>query len=269
MADLVVDGLTVVLGGRPTLQNLSFRINQGEFVALVGPNGAGKSTLLRALAGTLRPSAGAVRLAETPVHRLPPGRRARHIAVVSQELPAGFDFPVAEVVAMGRYPYLGRWRREGPGDQAAVAAALQATGVQELAYRPFTRISGGERQRVAIARALAQEPEWLLLDEPSNHLDLHHQAELFDLLSRLNRERGLGIVAVLHDLNLAALYSRRVLLLHQGELMADGPPGAVLTPQLLRAVYGHQVQVGRHPSLDAPQVAVLPAEGLNITGAAD
>ncbi|MFO7173002.1 MAG: heme ABC transporter ATP-binding protein [Bacillota bacterium] len=258
MAELVAQGLAVDLGGRPVLRGVSFRLVPGEVVALVGPNGAGKSTLLRCLSGTLRPGAGEVRLGGVPVHRLPPAHRARRIAVVAQELPGGFDFPVAEVVAMGRYPYLGRWRREGPGDRAAVAAAMAATGVEHLAERPFTALSGGERQRVAIARALAQEPEWLLLDEPANHLDLHHQGELFDLLVRLSQERGLGVVAVLHDLNLAALYSRRILMLHEGRLLADGPPAAVLTPRLLREVYGDRLAVGRHPALDRPLVALLP-----------
>lgn len=246
--------------GRPAVDQVSCRIAAGEFVGLIGPNGAGKSTLLRLCSRALRPTAGTVRLNGSALHALPVRAVARQVAVVAQELPAEFDFSAAEVVALGRYPHLGRWRNEGPADRAAVAAALAATGAAELAGRRFSQLSGGERQRVAIARALAQEPELLLLDEPANHLDLHHQAAIFDLLARLNRERGLTVVAVLHDLNLAALYCRRLLLVVDGRLAADGPPAAVLQTERLRTVYGDRVVVGTHPITGGPQVALAPGD---------
>lgn len=261
VGELVAEGVRARYpgAGQAALAGVSCRIRPGEFVGLIGPNGAGKSTLLRVLSRSLRPEAGEVRLGGQPLWRLAPEQAARQVAVVAQELTADMDFTAEEVVALGRYPHLGRWRAPGPADRAAVAAAMAATDTARLARRPFSRLSGGERQRVAVARALAQETPVLLLDEPANHLDLHHQIEVFDLIARLNQERGLTVVAVLHDLNLAALYCQRLLLLVDGRLAAAGTPEQVLEAEQLRAAYGGQVVVGRHPVTGTPQVALLPA----------
>lgn len=263
MATLTVSELVVRLGSHAALNGISCTLPAGSFTGIVGPNGSGKTTLLRALSGVLAPAAGSVHLDGRPVRSLPATVRARQMAVVTQHLPGDFDFTAGEVVAMGRYPHLGRWRREGQADRAAVAQAMAVTGTAALAERRFSRLSGGEQQRVAIARALAQEPRILLLDEPSNHLDVRHVMELFDLLSRLNREQGLTVVAVLHDLNLAALYCQRLLLLQGGRLVAAGTPAAVLQPEQIEGAYGSRVVVTRHPLTGAPQVALVPAAGIS------
>lgn len=244
-------------GERLAVNGVTFRATTGEFVGIIGPNGSGKSTLLKALSRALVPSAGQVIFAGKPAGEWSGAELARRLAVLSQEqLPADFPFTVEELVMMGRYPHQGPWRSESRADRRAVLSALSQTGTLPLAQRPFAALSGGERQRVLIARALAQEPEVLLLDEPSNHLDLSHQLELFGLLGRLNGE-GLTVVAVLHDLNLASLFCRRLVLMHEGRVWADGTPTEVLTAETIQAVYGAEVLVTRHPVYGVPQVVPL------------
>lgn len=258
---LAVEGLTVGYGAAPVLEGLSLRLESGELAALIGPNGSGKSTLLKAVTGRLRARAGRVLLFGRPLEAWPAADRARRVAVVSQEEPAPFAFRVDEVVAMGRSPHLKRFQREGARDRAAVLAAMEQTGVAGLAGRIFTTLSGGERQRVILARALAQEPRLLLLDEPTSHLDIGHQAEVLGLLRELCRTRGLAILTVLHDLNLASLYAPRLILLAGGRIVADGPPSSVLGAPLLEEVYGTRVILGRHPACEVPSVHLWPGEG--------
>lgn len=242
--------------GRPVLEGLDLAFPPSSFCGIVGPNGSGKSTLLKALSGVLRPSGGEVLLDGVQLAHLNPTALARRVAVVAQDNPADFDFSVLDVVLMGRFPHLGRLQWEGPRDEALAREALALVRAEDLADRPYRSLSGGERQRVALARALCQQPEVLLLDEPTSHLDLGHQAEAFNLLESLNRQ-GLTVIAVLHDLNLAARYCDRLVVMQSGRVVADGPTAQVLTEDLVRRVYGSEVVVAPHPLDGGPQVIPL------------
>lgn len=229
--------------GDPVVRGVDLQLAEGDFLGLIGPNGCGKSTLMRAAAGALPLRAGRVVLEGRDLERCSRRELARLLGVVAQESLFAPGFAVHEIVAMGRHPHLGRFGRPGPHDELQVQQALDRTGIRHLAGREAVALSGGERQRVAIARALAQSPRLLLLDEPTNHLDINHQVEVFDLLHDLNREQGLAILCVTHDLNLAAEYCSAIALLEQGQLRAYGSPGEVLTPGLLGAAYGVEVVV--------------------------
>ena len=246
-------GVRTVLGG------VSLAVEPSEFVGLLGPNGSGKSTLIRLIAGTLTPSRG-----ELAVAGLVPGRTtrrelARRVAVVAQTpiLPEGFT--VTELVLLGRTPHLRAFQAEGEGDFAAARRALAAAESLDLAGRPLGELSGGERQRASLARALAQEPSLLLLDEPTAHLDPGIAQGIMATLARLNCEEGLTILASFHDINLAAAIFPRLLLLHEGRIIADGPPATVITPPLLRQAYGYDAEVIPHPQTGRP--IVLPGYG--------
>jgi cobalamin transport system ATP-binding protein len=225
------------------LEGVSFHVAPGEMVGLLGPNGAGKSTILKLAAGTLRPQAGRVCLLGDEASRLPRREAARRVAVVPQEFTVQFPYTVRQIVEMGRTPRLNLLGTLGAEDHTAVASALATTNIAHLADRVFNELSGGERQRVLLALALAQEGHILLLDEPTAHLDIRWQIETLELLRRLNAERGLTILAALHDLNLAARYFSRLILLNK-RVVADGPPSRALERELLGAVYGAAVTVG-------------------------
>lgn len=256
---ILATGLHFAWGQQTVLRGLSFTLAAGEFVGLLGPNGSGKSTLLRLLAGLLMPTAGQVQMAG-----LTPGREtrqvlARQVAVVAQTPLLPEQFTVAEYVLLGRTPHLRPLQPEGAADYAVARQALEATELLPLAGRSLGALSGGEQQRVILARALAQEPAILLLDEPTTHLDPGVAQEMLVMLRRLNQERGLTILASLHDINLAAAFFPRLLLLHHGQIGADGAPAAVLTPTLLQRAYGYRPQVIIHPQSGLP--VVLPDSG--------
>jgi len=227
---------------RHVLDGVELRVGAGELLAILGPNGSGKTTLLRVLAGTLRATSGAVELFGRPIERWSRAEIARRVAVLPQslELPAGFN--VAEVVAMGRIPHARSAFGSGPDDEQAVESALRDAGAMDLAQRSVIELSGGERQRVLVAMALAQEPGLLLLDEPTLHLDLAHQLALVRTLQRLRTARQVAVVAVLHDLNLAAAYADRCLLLHAGRLLPAGSDGDVIDPDLARRAFGVPIE---------------------------
>ncbi len=255
--DGVSFGYPLVDGGRrEVLRGLDLRVNRGEIVALLGPNGSGKTTLLRLLTGQLRPDAGTATFGGRPVADWPRDGLARRVAVLPQqlELPAGFR--VAELVEMGRAPHATRLFGSTADDEQAVRRALVDADAMDLADRYADELSGGERQRVLVAMALAQEPELLLMDEPTLHLDLAHQVALLSAIRRLRTQRGLTVVSVLHDMNLAAAFAPRVVVLREGRLAADGPPDEVLTPGLVRDVFQVAVsevsdaQGRRHLALD-------------------
>jgi iron complex transport system ATP-binding protein len=247
---------------RPVVDGVELSVKRGEQLALAGPNGAGKTTLLRLLGGTLAPQYGTVTWEGQSLRKLSRREIARRIAVVPQSMPGGLleDFVVEQLVALGRTAHA-NWlglRGETSTDRRAIAEAMALTGAEPLAGRPLAELSGGERQRALLAMALAQQPELLLLDEPTRHLDPHHQVMLLNLIGSLARERGLGAVAVLHDLNLAAAYFPRIVLMQQGKVVADGPPVAVLTEDAVSRAYGAGLRVTRDP--DWPEVPlVLPA----------
>jgi iron complex transport system ATP-binding protein len=224
----VVAGYRGAGGERRVLNGLDFAVGGGEMVALLGANGSGKTTLLNVLAGTIQPSAGSVELFGRPLGSWSRGEVARSVAVLPQslELPAGFR--VAEVVAMGRTAHGARWFGWTPDDLRAVDDALRDADALDLADRPVTELSGGERQRVLVALALAQEPSLLLLDEPTTHLDVAHAAWLLANVARLRHLRGLTVLMVLHDLVLASAWAPRVVVLHGGKIVADGPKERVI-----------------------------------------
>lgn len=254
---LSLEGVTHRYGAPPeVLRDVDLRLGPG-LTALIGPNGSGKSTLLRIAAGVLKPWRGAVRLDGRPLARMPARERARRIAYLPQQvlLPDGMD--VMQVVMLGRLPHLGWLGPETARDREAAWKAMEATGVAALARRPVETLSGGERQRVALARALATGARYLLLDEPTSHLDLHHQSALVGTLRRLVSDEGMAVLMVVHDPNLAAL-ADRVVMLAGGRVVADGPPDGALEPAVLRAAYGPGFDV-----LQAPdgRRAVVPSAG--------
>ena len=250
---LVVDGVTL----RPT---------PGTTIGLLGPNGSGKSSLLRLLNGAAKPSSGVVTLDGAELGSLSRRDVARAVAVVSQHAHTDTDIRVRDVVRLGRIPHRGFLGAATPHDEVAVAAALQHTGLTDKADRLWHTLSGGERQRAHIARALAQEPRELLLDEPTNHLDIRHQLELLSLVSRL----PVTSVVALHDLNLAAMFCDEVIVLTRGRAVAGGPPGEVLTAELIARVYGVRAQVraderGRLTVLFEPGPIDVPVESWGVS----
>ncbi len=235
---LLVDGATVEVRGRAILRDVSLRLEHGERVALIGPNGAGKSTLLRVLAGILRPTAGRVLLDDQPIAGVDRAEVARRLAVVPQQTALPFSMRVEEVVALGRLPHESVLRGASPADRAAVAAAIDRVGLGHLIGRDARELSLGERQLVLLALAVAQAAPVLLLDEPTVHLDLRHQVEAMELLRDLNERDGTALVAVLHDLGLAAHFFPRLIVIDHGRVVADGAPAEVLSDDLIRDVFG-------------------------------
>lgn len=240
MATPLVEALDVYFSWPtgPAVRGVSFAAAAGEMVAIVGPNGAGKSTLLRLLSGYLKPDRGDVRLAGRDISRY--GRRdvARRAAFLPQYSEVNLPYTVAELAMLARYARLGPIKRPTGHDRDVVAEALELTGVADLANRPVSQLSGGEFQRAVLARALAQEPALIFLDEPTAHLDVSYQVQIFSLLKGLNGREGLTVVAVFHDLNMAAAYFPRVVLLAEGKVEADGVAESVFVEDTLSKVYG-------------------------------
>lgn len=240
------------------LTEIDLTIERGERVAVLGPNGSGKTTLLKLMLGLLHPRTGEVCFEGDIRGRVRRRDLARAIAMVPQELLLPYALTASEVVRLGRTPYLHRYRGPTSKDLEAVQTAMAATDVLSLAGRPYNELSGGERQRVILAMALAQQPRLLLLDEPTRSLDLSHQLRILSLIMGLNVERGLTIVSSMHDLNLASLYFNRLVLLSSGRIVADGPPEAVIQPDLIQEVFGVSVLVQPHPRRGIPWVTLLP-----------
>jgi ABC-type cobalamin/Fe3+-siderophores transport system ATPase subunit len=235
---------------------VSFDAPAGRLTAVAGPNGSGKSTLVRALVGQQRVSAGEIRVGDRPLATIDRLEVARRIAVVTQREEPGFRLPVAEYVALGRYPHLGAWRAPGPADHRAVERAIAFADVGDLAGRAVDTLSGGEWQRVRLARALAQGGEAVVLDEPTTFLDIAHEMGVFELVSRLARDEGLAVLLVSHQLNLVARFADHMVLLHRGAVAAAGPPAAVMRAEVLERVYEWPLVVTRDPAVGAP--ALIP-----------
>jgi iron complex transport system ATP-binding protein len=247
---LRLEDLAVDIAGRRIVTGIDLTVRDHEFAGLVGPNGSGKSTILKAIYRVHRPSAGRVLLDRTDLLSLRPKHAARRIAVVAQETTSEFDFTVREMVMIGRTPHKGSFDRDTETDRNIVDQAIERVGCEQLAYRRFNTLSGGEKQLILIARALAQEADHLILDEPTNHLDIHHQVEILELVAGL----GVTVLAALHDLSLAALFCRTIHVLCAGQLVTGGPPAAVLTPETIRTAYGADVLVIEHPDTGTPQL---------------
>ncbi len=256
-AALSLTGLGFRYGTRHVLTQVSLEVAAGERIALLGANGAGKSTLLSLVSGTLPMQSGRVRIDGRDLVELVPRDRAKQIAMVAQDPAVPFAFTVQEWVSLGRTPFLKPLAGESHTDRLAVADAMEWAGVTELADRLVGEISGGERQRASLAQALAQEPRLLLLDEATAHLDLRHQMSLLEKVSQRSREAGLTVIAAIHDVNLAALWFDRLIVLHAGTVLADGAPRDVLRPDLLLTAFGCHVTVVPHPTADVPLVALV------------
>ncbi len=251
---LSIEDITIRYEARTVLRGVSLSVNAGEVLALIGPNGVGKSTLIRAASGSLKPIGGRVIVEGRDVHHLHVEERARLMAVVPQAVRLPETFSVFETVLMGRTPYLGWLGRESEKDRSAARAALEQTCTLDLAERPIGELSGGEQQRVLIARALAQSAHTLLLDEPTAHLDLKHQANVLSLVRSLAHDERHAVLIALHDLNLAAQYADRVALLSNGTIAASGTPEKVLTEENLSPAYGLRITVYEHPAHGAPLI---------------
>jgi iron complex transport system ATP-binding protein len=244
---IAASGLTLGYSGRTVVDAANLKVEPGERLALVGPNGAGKSSLLRAVTGVLTPRAGSVELLGQPIERTARSTLARSVAVVPELADLPFAMPVEEVVALGRLPHDPPLTGLRPSDHAAVEAALDRVGIAELRGRDVRELSMGERQLVFIAVAVAQSAPILVLDEPTAHLDIRHQVEVMELLVDLNRRDGTTILAVLHDLALAAHFFPRVVVLAGGVIVADGPPSATLDASRIREVFGVDPALVRLP----------------------
>jgi iron complex transport system ATP-binding protein len=261
---VTIRGACFAYNARPVIEDLSLEIAEGDFFAVIGPNGSGKTTLLRLMLGSLKPQTGDILVFGRPLGGYSRRELARRIALVPQGSAPVFSFKVEEIVRMGRAPHLGWLGFENAVDLEEAARAIAAVGLDSLANRPLDRLSGGEQQRVWIARALCQQPRLMLLDEPTAALDMGHQLQIMRLMARLRRDRKMTVVMVSHDLNLAAMFATRMLLLHRGRAVCTGTPKEVLQPAHIRTAYGCEVLVDRHPQGDFPRLTlpVDPAAGV-------
>jgi iron complex transport system ATP-binding protein len=264
MSDAIaVSHLSHAYNGPPVLDDVSFGIDQGQFFIIIGPNGSGKSTLLKLLAGLLPLQSGAIDLLGKSIDDYTTRHLAQRISYVPQNVAVEFPFSVTQVVLMGRAPHLGVLGFEGPQDLELAQNAMETTDVAHLARRRMDQLSGGERQRVFIARAICQQPEIVLLDEPTAALDLAHQARVMDLMERLKARQGVTIVMISHDLNLAAMYADQLLLLSQGRPASMGAPNGVLDYNVLEKVYGCTLLVDESPLGSYPRVHLVPERHLD------
>ncbi|MFO0773785.1 MAG: ABC transporter ATP-binding protein [Nitrospiraceae bacterium] len=251
-----------VEAGRWTLQNVSFRVAPGEMVGIVGPNGSGKSSLLKLLAQLLPLDRGRIAIEGRELRDWPTRELARAVAVVPQDAPPVFPFTVAEMVLMGRYPHqtVSPWSfgmaQDSADDIARAMQAMRDTGVEDLADRFVSTLSGGERQRVTIARALAQDARLLLLDEPTAFLDLRHQQEIYALVAQLRRDYRLTVLMVSHDVNAAAHYCDRLLMMRDGRLAYQGAPNELICADIMRDIYGCEVLIDVHPQTGRPRITL-------------
>ena len=261
MTTLELSTLSAGYGSRLALHDVSLSVKGGELLALIGPNGAGKSTLIRVVSGAIPARAGEARLDGVNLLRLHASARARKLAVVPQMIHLPAAFTVGEIVLMGRTPYLPLWASESRHDCEVAWRAMQRTHVDTMWARRMDELSGGEQQRVAIARALAQEPQVLLLDEPTAHLDLKYQLAVLELVRSLAREHGLAVLMTMHDLNQAAVYADQAALMAHGEIVARGTAGEVFNAETLSAVYGVRLAVIKHPVHGTPLVVPVADGG--------
>ena len=253
---LTLDNVGFTYDDIPALKGVSLKLHSGEILGILGPNGSGKSTLLKIIDGILLPQECEVLIKEKPIKNLKRSDLAREVAIVAQETHFRFSFTALEVVLMGRFPHLRGLNFEGERDLEVAHNSLEATHALELAERSIHELSGGERQRVLIARALAQEPEIVLFDEPTSFLDLKFKREIFRLISRLSRDKGLSIVLVSHDIDLAAQYCHRILMLRNGTVYNIGKPGDVITSKNIETVYDCPVLVDMNPASGRPRVSL-------------
>ncbi|MFH1103263.1 MAG: ABC transporter ATP-binding protein [Pseudomonadota bacterium] len=255
---VIINNLNHSYGHRPVLNDISVSVFQEDFFIIIGPNGSGKTTLMKILAGIEPFQKGRVDILEKPVRHYTKKSLAKIIAFVPQTFPIDFPYTVKEMVLMGRYPHQGMLGMENEKDRSIAREAMTITGVEDLADRKMDQISGGERQRVVIARAICQEPRIILMDEPTASLDLSHQIRIMDLMEQLKTEKGITIVMVSHDVNLAAMYADRLLILKNGHIVGAGRPAEVLNYDVLEKTYGCTIIVDESPLGKIPRVSPVP-----------
>ncbi|SDH09379.1 iron complex transport system ATP-binding protein [Alteribacillus persepolensis] len=255
-----VKNVTAGYGMKPVVENISFDMEAGEILGVIGPNGSGKSTLLKCMYGALKPDDGEIIVDNKRLGAYTQKNIAKKIAVLPQQTDVAFSYTVRQVVELGRYPHQKGWFSfQQKQDEHIVDKALQETGVLSFSNHPMDSLSGGEKQRVLLARALAQEPDILLLDEPTNHLDISYQLNLLDTLKDWSKTKQLTVIAVLHDLNMAAMYSHRVLLLEDGRQKALDKPSVVMEKNRLEHVYQAHLERKEHPSVPSPLITLEPS----------
>jgi iron complex transport system ATP-binding protein len=249
LVKLTIDGVDCSYGSVDILKDINFSVKSGQFLGILGPNGSGKTTLLKSISRVLQPKKGTILIEDKDIYKLKPLDIAKQMAVVPQSTPVSFDFTALEVVLMGRNPHMTRFKMEGKTDLEIAKNSMELTHTWEFADRPVTELSGGERQRVIIARALTQEPQILLLDEPTTHLDISNQLEIMDLIKHLCETQNacMLIVAVFHDFNLAARYCDSIILLKDGKIVAVGEAEDTLTSDNIKKVFNVDTIVKKHP----------------------
>ena len=255
---ITASNLTHSFGHRQVLKHLSFSVDKGEFFIIIGPNGSGKTTLMKLLAGILKLQKGQITIQGRVNRSYTPKELARAVAFVPQRLPVDLPFTVGQAVLLGRAPYQGALGFESEKDLEIARKAMEFTEVAHLDDLNIGQLSGGEQQRVFIARAICQEPEIMLLDEPTAALDLAHQIKLMDLMEKLKQEKAITVIMVSHDVNLAAMYSDQVLLLKDGKALRIGLPSDVLTFRKLEQAYGCRLLVDRSPLGEFPRITLVP-----------
>jgi iron complex transport system ATP-binding protein len=258
-----VKDVTFSYNGAQVLSGLTFEVPAGEFLGIIGPNGAGKSTLMKLLDRILLPGSGEIFLEGRALQLYSRKELARLIGYLQQEFSTSFDFSVLEMVLMGRFPYQRMLAMDSPEDLRIATQAMQATDCEYLRERSYLTLSGGERRRVILASALAQQPGVLLLDEPTTALDLKHQLHIYRILKKLQQENGMTILSVTHDINLAAQFCRRILVLKQGKIVADGSAAKVLRKEILEDVYETPIEIMAHPESGLP--VILPGLSPDIS----
>ncbi len=259
-----IKNLRHAYGNQRVLDNLSFSIQGGDFFIIIGPNGSGKTTLMKIISGITKLQHGDVNLLDQSLQRYTQRSLAKKIAYVPQMLPPDFPFTVAELVLMGRSPHQGPLGVEQEKDFEIAKKAMTFTGVDQLYQRKFSQLSGGEQQRAFIARAICQEPRIILLDEPTASLDLAHQVRIMDLMERLKIEKAITVVMVSHDVNLAAMYADRLLLLKAGRIVSLGRPKEVLTYKTLEEAYGCTILVDKSPIGEYQRINLVPQKNMSV-----
>ncbi len=256
---LEVDNITVQYGQTAILKNISFTVQQGEIIGILGPNGSGKTTLLKAILGLVNLHQGNIKILGKNISDLTPKNRAKLAGMVPQKTETPFPFSVYEITLMGRYPHISYWEGYGEKDRAITSKALKDIGISNLANRFFSQLSGGEQQLSLLARLRAQDPSIFFLDEATSALDIKRKIESLDFICNFSKYKQKTLLTVFHDINLAALYCKRLLLIKNGSIKYDGPTSEILTPQKIMDIFETEVIITKHPLTGAPQVFFKPS----------
>lgn len=254
---LKFEHVAAAYGDREVLKDVNLTIREGEFAGLIGSNGTGKSTLIKCVSGLLPLKRGSIRICGKENAALKNKERAQLVAVVPQSYHVEYDFTVEDIIMMGRNPYLSFRRKESEEDQEIVQEAMRVTNTEMFRGRYYNELSGGERQRVILARAIAQKPRVILLDEPTSALDVHHQIEVMELIARLNEEENMTVLAVLHDINMASRFCKRMIMLQNGVVTADGTPDQVINRKNMESLYQMKLMIRENPLFHKPEIVPI------------